>query len=282
MFDLAVVHNDDLAPSQIIATLFDLSGVQVASGGQETVDLDFASAVMWDQMVDVSFAGDAIDDQIGVSVELENGSSEFSFGLHQNLTVDDVTLNFPDTTDLGLTGFEILVDGEAFGDESSARGCSLPFTENPTIISFEFAGAPLLTNPVDDMILTLAEIDSLAPAYTSGADGAFGANGPDLLSFDYVADLGNAPSGIDGASWTIFLRAGQDSLDLPLTGLPMFAEGLDGITVEIGSDRRGGDTFDYDSFFGADLAENVSAFLDDSAGSCESFSEIEISVEALP
>lgn len=284
LLDINVTRRDATATSQVLSTLR-ASGVgPVAVAGMLTVDLDHASAVLWSEPVDFTFG--AVEPGATVLVHARitdtvTGSSFFESVYFGPSSTSNVTLNLPDVAAPAFAGLRFVIEGVAVGVLGNGfQSCGEALTSTPGALVLSFLGVPNLTSPMPGAVFTVAEMEALHVIYSGAGGGAFGGSGVDLFFLSYEpGGSGTPPAGVQAMEWDVIVRSGTGSFDLPLTALPMFGPGQDGIVAELEALRFEGPVFDYDAFFNEDLAANLDALLNGDTARCEASVEQMLSTQ---
>lgn len=185
----------------------------------------------------------------------------------------------PSVSHASFTGYRVDLDVDTFdplGFIEAGQDCSRRLTTNPASVAFTLFSLPALLWPPHHAALTVPELESLTVQLLESATGSFGGNGVSLF---WLEGSGPPGSGVDEVSWTILFRPGTTSFDLPRFVLPMFApnEVVNGGLEQV---RFQGLTVDYDTFFGPNLAANLSAL--ETVATDECGSDIEFDLYLVP
>lgn len=271
--DCYVAHrlNSAQFQSPILATLL-APGVGPTGPGTTLVrNFDFGSAAVIPWLTSTTFSVANQHPALDLSAQLlvEDAAS----GVHYDISFFDGSLapspiDLPNVTHTSFAGYRVDLDVDTFdpnGFIAAGQDCNRRLTApNPASVAFNLFSLPALLWPPAHAVLTVPQLDSLTVQLVEASTGTFGANGVDLF---FLETSGPPGSGIDEVEWTIFFRPGTTSFDMPLYGLPMFAPNE---VVEGGLEQVGfqGLTVDYDTFFGPNLAANLSALVTTATDEC--------------
>lgn len=244
----------------------------------EDFDANSSQLVVFDREVDLTYENTLGVDAQQTILELilwygEDDDDAAGLFFFANEDGGPATVMLPDVDDPNLGGrrLSLLFEQSSAAGPDDGIACDVFLDDDPEAITFSMPDVPGITNPSQDDVLTVSELEDLTIAITPGHAGDW----QGWLNVALESDGDTGIDGIDVVLVVLLLRPGTTSVTLPPTTAPLFSAGAPYLVCAEEQSYTGVE-IDFDAFFGvADLLGSVNAIENASDGFCESFGIVE-------